>query len=112
MMGTYQILCLILIRSKTRFKNLLMPPRFSSLYTRIKAAMSGQKSPTITFIGSLDAPPKGIAGSPIEKCSARGPSSQNRRERAKTNTKNCRGDLFNDVLVFMTCSLLDVNFNN
>src|SRR5215467_16217709 len=42
MMGTYQILCLILLKSKTLFKSLFTPPGFSSLYTRMRAAMHGQ----------------------------------------------------------------------
>src|SRR2546428_11880807 len=97
MMGTYQIFCLILLKSKTRFKSLLMPPRFSSLYTRMNAAMSGQTNENELrerFIGGG----KGLA---------RAPSTQNGRARAKTNMKNFRGDLFNDVLVFMTYRLLD-----
>jgi hypothetical protein len=42
MMGTYQILCLILLKSKTLFKSLFTPPGFSSLYTRMNAEMQGQ----------------------------------------------------------------------
>ena len=85
-----------------------MPPGCPSLDTRMQAAMSGIYPPTSGLTGLK---PDGIAiGSPREKCSASGPSSstssQKSRERANTRTKKVSGDLFNDMLVFMTCRLL------
>src|SRR5215472_870720 len=107
-MGTYQIVCLILFRSKTRFRSRLVPPGCPSLETRMQAAMSGMY-PTTSGLTGLK--PDGMAiGSAGEKCSASGlsssTSSQKSKERAKTRTKNMSGDLFNDALVFTMYRLL------
>ncbi len=89
--GINHFLSMIFLQSKDLFNSSLTPAIFCFLYTRIDAAIKGQKVIS-ALIGSF-------IGNILVKSFAIAPRIKNGMERIKTNKKNFNDDLFVEVII-------------